>query len=290
MSRAAAIAVVGFLVVSSGLQLSPLQLVASPRVVRQPLRRTAVVAFAKRRRLREDDYDDGASSTEWFADEQPRRRDEDCGDDVDWFAGEGPRRDAAGRVPLWAQARGRLQRAADTFFEEESPAARGRVGQDAAVGSGARPRRRRPAARPAPAAADAFRELDDDDDVDAEFGGRRFVERWTTWGRCDVLRPPDEDSSGSSSGSSSSSSGSSSGRGLPLAPVGVVHLIGGAVVGATPKLSYEGLCTKLADRGASHKQTRSTNLAFCRRTPRVRSPDGSKLVYLAWVWRFQSHA
>ena len=46
-------------------------------------------------------------------------------------------------------------------------------------------------------------------------------DRWEKWGKCEVLPPPPD----------------------PLAPLplGVVHLIGGAVVGITPRLAYDGV-------------------------------------------------
>ena len=76
--------------------------------------------------------------------------------------------------------------------------------------------------------------LDDDDDDDgSDWLGEEYyedqLERWERWGRCEVLPPPEDPN-------------------MPL-PLGVVHLIGGAVVGLTPRLSYDGLSQLLAARG-----------------------------------------
>lgn len=232
-----AIAFLGRLTTTSGLQLTPINLLSSTSILQQPTRRCHVVATAKRRRPREDPY-----SSEWFEDERPQRNDDDYLDVADWFEEERPsRKKAPARAPLWERASGRVRRAADAFLEDDLTTVRGRDRRDDDADTyGERTRQRRTSRKNSGASStEFFRELGkleaEDYDIDAEFGGRRFVERWAKWGPCDVLRPPDEDTTG--------------GR-LPLAPVGVVHLVGGAVVGVSPKLSYEGLCTKLADRGA----------------------------------------
>ena len=235
--RGAAIAFFSRLIVTRGLQVTPADLVSHPNVVDHQPRRCHVVATAKRRRPREN-----PSSSEWFDDERPQRNEDDYFEDADWFEEERPpRKKSTSRTPLWERARGRVRRAADAFLEEDVAPVRGRDRRDENADVYGEPSQQRRSRRKSAApAVDFYRELEEEDDyfvdIDAEFGGRRFVERWTKWGLCDVLRPPDEDVT--------------NGR-LPLAPVGVVHLVGGAVVGVSPKLSYEGLCTKLADRGAA---------------------------------------
>ena len=80
---------------------------------------------------------------------------------------------------------------------------------------------------------DRYDIYEDDDEYgglsDAALDNIVVSERWERWGACEVLPPPPDPNA-------------------PL-PLGVVHLIGGAVVGITPRLCYDGLAEGLSRRG-----------------------------------------